>query len=124
MAASLAAWDALPARTDHRALGKMRSMLRIFEVEKITTIYLDASFTEVNVVARQTSKPAHHLRVRWTRETRSRHRCRPGSRVDEVRPRFASWKAAGRAMERPDIRFSEGAATTPHPDERPRLQYV
>jgi hypothetical protein len=29
--ASLAAWDALPARTDHRAFGKMRSMLRIFE---------------------------------------------------------------------------------------------
>jgi hypothetical protein len=33
------------------------------EVAKITAIYLDASLTEVNVVARQTSKPAHHLRV-------------------------------------------------------------
>src|SRR3984957_13469965 len=33
------------------------------QVAKITAIYLDASLTEVNVVARQTSKPAHHLRV-------------------------------------------------------------
>ena len=33
------------------------------EVAKITAIYFDASLTEVNVVARQTSKPAHHLRV-------------------------------------------------------------